>query len=110
MSVIFDAKGSEILLSGLFRFSPRVKMAQEPIGTGLHISKCPLSRASSWGIYYLSYGTWWSHSVLSKNVNDEKRQQAVACDWEYFCSWSISNWKFQISLKTDQNISQPSKK
>lgn len=85
-------------------------MAQEPIGTWLHISKCPLSRASSWGIYYLSYGTWWSHSVLSKNVNDEKRQQAEACDWEYFCSWSISNWKFQISLKTDQNISQPSKK
>lgn len=52
MTLVSDAEGPAMpvcprLLGGLFHLGHRVKVAQGSAGTGLHISRCPLSRASS---------------------------------------------------------------
>lgn len=62
-------------LGGLFHLSHRAKMAQEPGGTGLHISKCPLSRAPCVG--YLLRLLWdWveSQSGLSGQCEERVRE------------------------------------
>ena len=92
--------------------SRAVKTAQGAVGTGLHTPKCPLSRASPVGCLLSLLGdSVEPQSRLSEGVNREEETagRAVWLDVEYFCPQPVSNWKSsQTSLRTDQNISQPS--
>lgn len=92
--------------------SHAVKTAQKAAGTGLHTSKYPLSRASSVGCLLSLLGdSVEPQSRLSEGVNREEETagRAVWLDVDYVCPQLVSNWKSsQTSLRTDQNISQPS--